>query len=190
MKQAKIFQCNISCNINSEAHSNQALNMVATLVSFHEWVSQSIAHGHWCVNPGTFTQSDPPPWYKGEESFWHLQVFLKDYTFSGEPLIFPKRWGIFYRWWRCWRPVTSHNNYKSSKNRENWYFLCLKCRITLHFIHKIYFYRFTEKWVDHMLVMTSYLVNIVTDHHQTCLKMCLRDKTTTTENLRCWRSIL
>ena len=30
-----------------------------------------------------------------------------DFTFSGKPLIFLTRWGIFYGWWRCWRPVTS-----------------------------------------------------------------------------------
>ena len=30
-----------------------------------------------------------------------------DFAFSGKPLIFLTRWGIFYGWWRCWRPVTS-----------------------------------------------------------------------------------
>ena len=34
--------------------------------------------------------------------------------------------------------------------------------------------------------MTSYLVTIVTDHHQTCLKMRARDKRTATENFRSW----
>ena len=32
----------------------------------------------------------PPPWYKGEESFWYAAAFRKDYTFSEEPFIFPK----------------------------------------------------------------------------------------------------
>ena len=36
------------------------------------------------------------------------------------------------------------------------------------------------------LLMTSYLVTIVTDHHKTCLKMRARDKRTATENFRCW----
>ena len=28
----------------------------------------------------------------------------------------------------------------------------------------------TQKWPDHLLLMTSYLVTIVTDHHQTCFR--------------------
>ena len=37
-------------------------------------------------------------------SFW----YLFDFTFSAKPvLIFLTRWGIFYGWWHCWRPVTS-----------------------------------------------------------------------------------
>ena len=40
-------------------------------------------------------------------SFWYVAVFWKDFTFSRKPLIFLTRWGIFYGWWRCWRPVTS-----------------------------------------------------------------------------------
>ena len=27
---------------------------------------------------------------------------LHDFTFSGRPLMFSTRWGIFYGWWRCW----------------------------------------------------------------------------------------
>jgi len=40
----------------------------------------------------------------------------------------------------------------------------------------------TQKWLDHLLLMTSYLVTIATDSHQTCVKMCLRDMPTATEN--------
>ena len=43
---------------------------------------------------------------------------------------------------------------------------------------------FTQKWLDHLLLMTSYLVSIVTDHLQTCLKMHVGDKQTAIENLR------
>ena len=39
-------------------------------------------------------------------SFWYVTVFRNDFTFTGKPLIFLTRWGIFYGWWRCWRPVT------------------------------------------------------------------------------------
>ena len=61
---------------------------------------------------------------------------------------------------------------------------------TLHyFSHKIFFYCwkklkktciFTQKWLDHVLLMTSYLVTIATDHHLTCLKICARDDRTAT----------
>ena len=38
-------------------------------------------------------------------SFWYVAVFWNDFNFSGKPLFFLTRWGIFYGWWRCWRPV-------------------------------------------------------------------------------------
>ena len=37
---------------------------------------------------------------------------------------------------------------------------------------------FTQKWPDQLLLMTSYVVTIATDHPQTCLKMCARDEQT------------
>ena len=56
----------------------------------------------------------PPPWYKGGGGVVdetppqsYVAVFRNDFTFSGKPLIFSTRWGIFYGWWRCWRTVTS-----------------------------------------------------------------------------------
>ena len=52
--------------------------------------------GGWC-NP-------PPPL-----SFWYVAAFWNDFAFSGKPLIFSTRWGIFYGWWHCWRSVTSPN---------------------------------------------------------------------------------
>ena len=39
---------------------------------------------------------------------------------------------------------------------------------------------------DHLLLMTSYRITIVTDHHWTCLKMRARDKITASEKFRCW----
>ena len=39
-------------------------------------------------------------------------------------------------------------------------------------------YIFTQKWPDHLLLMTSYVVTIATDHPQTRLKMCTRDEQT------------
>ena len=39
---------------------------------------------------------------------------------------------------------------------------------------------FTQKRLDHLLIMTSYLVTIETDHHSTWLKMRARDERTAT----------
>ena len=41
---------------------------------------------------------------------------------------------------------------------------------------------FTQKWLDHLLFMTSYLVTIATDHHGTCRKMRARDELTATSS--------
>ena len=34
---------------------------------------------------------------------------------------------------------------------------------------------FLQKWFDHLVLMTSYLLTMITDSHQTCVKMCLMD---------------
>ena len=49
---------------------------------------------------------------------------------------------------------------------------------------------FHLKWLDHLLLMTSYLVTIATDHHWTSLKKCARDERTATENVSYWCFIL
>ena len=112
------------------------------------------------VNPRTYKQIHTPLWYKREggggvvdgtppQSFWYVAVFWNDFTFSftfsGKPLIFLTRWGIFYGWWRCWRPVTSPTivailaaildftkNWKSDqvKSARNGNFLCFTWKIT------------------------------------------------------------
>ena len=44
----------------------------------------------------------------GMEPIPGVFLYLFDFTFSAKPvLIFLTRWGIFYGWWHCWRPVTS-----------------------------------------------------------------------------------
>ena len=44
------------------------------------------------------------------QGFWYVTVFQKEFTFSKKPLIFfSTKWGIFYRWWRCWRSLTPPN---------------------------------------------------------------------------------
>ena len=55
---------------------------------------------HRCTRGGEVDGTPP-------RSFWNIAVFRNDFTFSGKPLIFLTRWGIFYGWWRRWRPVTS-----------------------------------------------------------------------------------
>jgi len=40
---------------------------------------------------------------------------------------------------------------------------------------------FLQKWLDFLLLMTSYLVTIAADSHQICVKICLRDMCTATE---------
>ena len=47
---------------------------------------------------------------------------------------------------------------------------------------------FIIKWMDHLLFVTSLIITIATDSHQTCIKMWLRDKHTVGENSRCrWK---
>ena len=43
---------------------------------------------------------------------------------------------------------------------------------------------YLQKWLDYLLLMTSYLGTITTDSHHTCIKMCLREMHTATENRR------
>ena len=126
-------------------------------------------------------------------SFWYVAVFPNDLNFSGKPLIFLTRWGIFYGRWRCWRPVASPTMVPSWP--PSWILSRIKNHVKIeinstfgglymenntwisklhNFSHKIYFYFwkklkkiciFTQKWLDHLLLMMSYLVTIATDHH-------------------------
>ena len=109
----------------------------------------------------------------------------------------------------CWRSVTSPNivailhffkNWKLGKNSHvtinnflrltskttDKKLLCIILSRAFSFIPKRSWKTciFTQKWLDNLLLMTSYLVSIVTDHLQTCLKMRARDKRTAIENLR------
>jgi len=44
---------------------------------------------------------------------------------------------------------------------------------------------FAQNFLEHLLLMMSYLVSIATNSHQTCVKMCLRDMPAATKNGRC-----
>ena len=131
-----------------------------------------------------------PPWYKlgggvdwtPPKSFWCVAVFRNNFAFSGKPLIFWTRWGIFYGLWGCWRPVTwilsrIRNQVKIAIN-GNFFAWHVKKNINKHLawfhpqvlllllkkVEKTYI--FTKiKWLNHLLLITSYLVTIVIDHH-------------------------
>ena len=54
----------------------------------------------------------------------YVAVFRNDFAFSEKPLIFLTRWGIFYGWWHCWRPVMSY--LVTIETDHHW--TCLKLR--------------------------------------------------------------
>ena len=57
------------------------------------------------INPRTYTQTNTPPtWYKGGGGGFNPS---QEFLICGKPFICLTRGGIFYGWWRCWRPVTS-----------------------------------------------------------------------------------
>ena len=131
--------------------------------------------------------------------------------FSRKPLMSSTRCGIYYGLGRCWGPVKSSkmaaiwppswilpkiNIYqKKGKlkivNASHVKYDKIKpfAPFCLQFLpfspKKGEKHSFTQKWLDHLLLMTSYLVTIATDSHQTCVKMCLRDMPTANENGRC-----
>ena len=164
------------------------------------------------INHRTFTQIHTPTVVQGRgvdgtppRSFWYVAVFRNVFAFSKKPLIFLTRWGIFYGWWRCWRPVTSPTGSPSCP--PSWILPRISALHEKQFLNKqfAWFSRsdllllwkdvektctFTKKWLDHPLLVTSYLVSIATDHRWTYLKMCVRDEQTATKNVRCWCFIL
>ena len=68
-----------------------------------------------CINPRSdvHTNSYPHRGTRGRggwnpsQSFLKVEVFQNNIALSRKPLIFLTRWGMFYGWSRCWRPVTS-----------------------------------------------------------------------------------
>ena len=129
---------------------------------------------------------------------------MKRFCFQWRGFIFSSKWGI-YGWWRYWVLVMSPNMVAIlAAILDFGNFLCLTCKMThklvLCFILSTDFVFivkkgwkhaliFTEKWLNHPLLMTSYLVTIVTVHHQTYLKMRAKDKRTVTENVR-WSCLI
>ena len=92
---------------------------------------------------------------------------------------------------------TTSENLKE-KRKSNFFLLNIKNVTQLNilpvFVHILYFFgpkkgkntHLSSKWLHHLLLVTSYLVTIATDAHQSCVKMCVRDVRTATENGR-WR---
>ena len=108
-----------------------------------------------------------PKWYKGMGVLWHHPSLLgacdiiQDGRHLGPHLGFYRKLEIAKKHFAAF----------------GWYFLPFSPNKGKKHI-------FLQKWLDHLLLMTSYLVTIVTDSHQTCVKMCLRDMCTATENGR------
>ena len=83
-------------------------------LSFPLAVKGLISRGEERFNPRLYTQIHTPTVVQAgvhgthPRRFWcYVAVFRNGVTFSGKPLIFLTRWGIFYVWGRCWKPVTS-----------------------------------------------------------------------------------
>ena len=72
-------------------------------------IFSALGASFWSKNKGGPGPPGPSPGSAtaSPQSFWYVAVFRSDFAFTEKPLIFLTRWGIFYEWWRCWRPVTS-----------------------------------------------------------------------------------
>ena len=74
------------------------------------------------------------------------------------------------------------------------FYQVLEIRLKHHFIHRLCFYcwkklknmHFPSKMAWPPATYDIILVTLVTEHHLTCLKMCLGDKWTASKNVRCW----
>ena len=67
---------------------------------------------YYYLTPGRTGKFIPPQRHKargggGGRWWWNPSLEFWYVAFSGKPLIFSTRWGIFSGWWRYWRPVTS-----------------------------------------------------------------------------------
>ena len=132
---------------------------------------------------------DRPP-----QSFWYVVVFQNNFAFSEKPLIFSTRWGINYfmgggaagglwhhqRWSPFWLPSWILPRIRNQvKTAINGNFLCWTCKITHKNKHFASFYPqalllllkgventciFTQKKLDQLLLMISYLITIETDN--------------------------
>ena len=116
------------------------------------------------------------------------------FAFSGKHLIFLTGWSIFYGWQRWRRPVMSPTLVAILT-----FLNLLRIRYQVKTVDNGNFLRFERSWknmyfqsnwLEHLLLMTSYLVTIEADHHWACLKMRASDTRTATENVRCWCFIL
>jgi len=143
-----------------------------------------------------------------------VSIFRRDFAFGRKPLMCSTRRGIYFELGHCWGPVTSSNIgrhlgfyqkleiIKKRRKLEIFNASHVKCEIIEYFAvfyvqFMIFFtskrwktHSLTQNWLDHLLLMTSYIVTIATDSHQTYPKMCLRDMPTATENGRCWWKIV
>ena len=117
---------------------------------------------------------------------------------SRKPVIYFTRC-IYYGLRPCWGPVTSSKmaaildeNYQKTAIFMPSHVEYDKIKHCCFFVNILSFFLLIKRLktrIDTPLLMTSYIVTIATDAHLTCIKMCLRNIGTVTENGRCRRKI-
>ena len=143
--------------------------------------------------------------------FCCVSTFWRDFAFGRKPStalqdeVYIMGWGAAGGLWHHlrWRPycpvswiLPKIKNYEKRRKLEIVNASHVKYDIMKHFadfcVQFVLFppkkgkkTQFYPKWLDHLLLMTSYLVTVATNSHQTCVKMCLRNMPTATENGRC-----
>ena len=136
------------------------------------------------------------------ESLWCAlqdEVHITVAALLGDPWRYP-------RWPPFWAPSWFLPKIKNCQNTlKIGSFRCWTCRIwhnslllfvdiscTFH-LKRVKNRHFSSKWLNHLLLMTSYLVTITTDSHQTCVKIFPRDhaqllKTADVEDNSSWKN--
>ena len=138
------------------------------------------------INPRTYTQSHTPivvqggvdgtlpPWVFGMLHYmYYFETVLPSvkslWSSLQEEVYFMGGGGVGGLWrhqpWSpCW--ILSIIRSQIKKVRINNYFASFHPQVLLLLLKKVEkTCIFTQKWLDHLLLMTSYLVTIVTDHH-------------------------
>ena len=161
-------------------------------------------------NPRTCKQSLTPNMVQGLGSFFrYVTVFWKDLPLVGslwcalQDEIYIMVAALLGSLWNHprWLPKIRNINQKSEEIEKVWswtYKMCRNqtfCSFLSRFcaflpkrLQKMHFF---QKWLDHLLLKTSFVVTMATDSHWTCIRLYLRHMHTATENGRCrWLFVL